>query len=176
MASLDVEALLDATAEQKSPTTQSDDQAKQESSNRNGRDQDRDRGRNRDDSRTRFRDRDHDRRRRDRRDLSPTRSRRDSPDEGTPRSDTGSHKKTVTTTEAAEAALVPDPVHLTAATALVITAIAENVAIATTVTGLMTAPRRRTASVMEPHNHPRTSKTPALCLFSSLQPACVLVS
>ncbi|CAH0019657.1 unnamed protein product [Clonostachys rhizophaga] len=92
MASLDVEALLDATAEQKSPTTQSDDQAKQESSNRNGRDQDRDRGRNRDDSRTRFRDRDHDRRRRDRRDLSPTRSRRDSPDEGTPRSDTGSHK------------------------------------------------------------------------------------
>ncbi|VUC20045.1 unnamed protein product [Clonostachys rosea] len=92
MASLDVEALLDATAEQKSPATQPDDQVKQESSNRNGRDQDRDRGRNRDDSRTRFRDRDHDRRRRDRRELSPNRSRRDSPDEGTPRSDTGSHK------------------------------------------------------------------------------------
>ncbi|KAM5351918.1 hypothetical protein ACJ41O_004641 [Fusarium nematophilum] len=81
MATLDVEALLDATAKDsteqknKSPV---EDRSRDDTSDRRDRDRDRDRGR------------DHGRRR-DRRD-SPTRSRRGTPDVGTPRSDAGSHK------------------------------------------------------------------------------------
>ncbi|KFH44788.1 RNA-binding protein-like protein [Hapsidospora chrysogenum ATCC 11550] len=91
MSGLDVEALLDATAqgsERKNPN--GDDASK---NSQQDRDQDRDRER-RDGSRPRDRDRDYDRRRKDRRDrdLSPNRSRRGTPDVGTPRSDTGSHK------------------------------------------------------------------------------------
>ncbi|RBR19451.1 uncharacterized protein FIESC28_05606 [Fusarium coffeatum] len=86
MATLDVEALLDATAKDtaeqkiKSPV---EDKTRDEPERR---DRERDRGRDRDGSR--HRDRDHGRRRRD----SPTRSRRGTPDVGTPRSDAGSHK------------------------------------------------------------------------------------
>ncbi len=95
MSGLDVEALLDATAkgpERKSPNG-AQDSSKSDQSDRRDRDHDRDRSR-RDGSRPRDRDRDrdHDRRRRDRRDGSQTRSRRATPDVGTPRSDTGSHK------------------------------------------------------------------------------------
>lgn len=84
MSTLDVEALLDSTA--KGPAdpqtdTPNDDRSK---------DDRRDRDRGRDGSRNR--DRDSDRRRRDRREGSATRSRRGTPDVGTPRSDTGSHK------------------------------------------------------------------------------------
>ena len=91
MSGLNVEALLDATAqgpERKNPN--GDDASK---NSQQDRDQDRDRER-RDGSRPRDRDRDYDRRRKDRRDrdLSPNRSRRGTPDVGTPRSDTGSHK------------------------------------------------------------------------------------
>ncbi|KAF4343152.1 rna-binding rsd1 [Fusarium beomiforme] len=88
MATLDVEALLDATAKDtseqktKSPV---EDRTRDEPERR---DRERDRGRDRDGSRPR--DRDHGRRR-DRRD-SPNRSRRGTPDAGTPRSDAGSHK------------------------------------------------------------------------------------
>lgn len=83
MATLDVEALLDATAKGSSdtkPATPNDDRSRDDRSDR--RDRDRDRSRNRDS----------DRRRRDRRDRSASRSRRGTPDVGTPRSDTGSHK------------------------------------------------------------------------------------
>ncbi|KAF4960668.1 hypothetical protein FSARC_10410 [Fusarium sarcochroum] len=89
MATLDVEALLDAAAKDsteqktKSPV---EDRTRDENSER--KDRERDRGRDREGSRQR--DRDHGRRR-DRRD-SPNRSRRGTPDVGTPRSDAGSHK------------------------------------------------------------------------------------
>ncbi|KAI0136791.1 CC1-like family splicing factor [Xylariales sp. AK1849] len=85
MATLDVEALLDATASKNETndikTKDSDDRLKSERSER------RDRDRARDGSR----DRDHDRKRRDR---SSERGRRDRGEvrEATPRSDTGSHK------------------------------------------------------------------------------------
>ncbi|KAL6860344.1 Phosphatidylinositol-3-phosphatase SAC1 [Amphichorda felina] len=94
MSGLDVEALLDAAAkgpELKNPN--GEDSSKDSQQDRHDRDQDRNRGK-RDGSRPRDRDRDrdHDRRRKDRRENSPTRSRRATPDVGTPRSDTGSHK------------------------------------------------------------------------------------
>lgn len=97
MANLDVEALLDATAKRSDDRlerVESEEPVKGDSEARNGRGHDRDRERTRDGSRPRDRDRDHDRRRRDRgpRDLSPPRSKRDTPDAGTPRSDAGSHK------------------------------------------------------------------------------------
>lgn len=86
MASLDVEALLDATAKSvedqsanKSPVD--NDRRDRDSDRERGRDSSRDRERDRD----RDRDRDSDRRRRER-------SHRDTPDEGTPRSDNGSYK------------------------------------------------------------------------------------
>lgn len=93
MATLDVEALLDAAAGNKNDKDvapkDSDAGLKSERSERRDRDRDRDR---RDDSR----DRDYDRRRRDR-DRSLDRDRRSRGDDGdrgeaTPRSDTGSHK------------------------------------------------------------------------------------
>lgn len=95
MSNLDVEALLDATAKnpEKKPKSPDAERSKDDGkSDRRDRDSDRDHGRERDGSRVRDRDRDYDRRRRDRRDYSLTRSRRETPDAGTPRSDTGSHK------------------------------------------------------------------------------------
>ncbi|KAL7798318.1 hypothetical protein V8C37DRAFT_417782 [Trichoderma ceciliae] len=95
MSNLDVEALLDATAKnpEKKPKTPDAERSKDDGkSDRRDRDSERDHGRERDGSRVRDRDRDYDRRRRDRRDYSLTRSRRETPDAGTPRSDTGSHK------------------------------------------------------------------------------------
>ncbi|KAG5932358.1 hypothetical protein E4U53_001369 [Claviceps sorghi] len=96
MSGLDVEALLEATAQssstQKKASTPNDDSARSE---RNGHDRngsDRDGSRGRDDSRDRERGVDHDRRRRDRRDLTPPRHRKGTPGETTPRSDTGSHR------------------------------------------------------------------------------------
>ncbi|KAM0330505.1 hypothetical protein ACHAQA_003451 [Verticillium albo-atrum] len=83
MSSLDVEALLDATANgatDQKPTPDGDDQASRDRSERKERD--------------RERERDHDRRRRERRD-SASRSHRGTPDDhkaDTPRSDAGSHK------------------------------------------------------------------------------------
>ncbi|KAM0277028.1 hypothetical protein ACHAQH_006157 [Verticillium albo-atrum] len=83
MSSLDVEALLDATANGatgQKPTPDADDQASRDRSERKERD--------------RERERDHDRRRRERRD-SASRSHRGTPDDhkvDTPRSDAGSHK------------------------------------------------------------------------------------
>ncbi|KAL5609109.1 hypothetical protein FOVSG1_003790 [Fusarium oxysporum f. sp. vasinfectum] len=118
MATLDVEALLDATAKDtseqktKSPV---EDRTRDEPERR---DRERDRGRDRDGSR--HRDRDHGRRR-DRRD-SPNRSRRGTPDVGTPRSDAGSHKKMVITTEVDDVH-VHDLALLTAITAPVTTGI-----------------------------------------------------
>lgn len=94
MSTLDVEALLDATAKdsaEKKTRSVNGDSARDEKPERRDRERERDRDRDRDGSRPRDRDRDHDRRRRDRRD-SPTRSRRGTPDLGTPRSDAGSHK------------------------------------------------------------------------------------
>ncbi|KAF7558336.1 hypothetical protein G7046_g5818 [Stylonectria norvegica] len=99
MATLDVEALLDATAKDsadKKPKSPSEDQARDDKTDR--RDKARDRGRDGDGSR--HRERDHDRRRR--RDISNTRSQKGTPDVGTPKSDAGSHKKTVTTIEVDE--------------------------------------------------------------------------
>ncbi|CAM1503946.1 Fc.00g015370.m01.CDS01 [Cosmosporella sp. VM-42] len=87
MATLDVEALLDATAKdsaEKKIKSPNEEQSRDEKSQRSEKERDRGRG-DRDGSRHR----DHDRRRR--RD-SPTRSHRDTPDDGTPRSDAGSHK------------------------------------------------------------------------------------
>ncbi|KAI5466962.1 hypothetical protein BGZ63DRAFT_12701 [Mariannaea sp. PMI_226] len=91
MSTLDVEALLDATAKDteqkvKSPT---ENHSKDERSDRRDRDRERERERGRDSSRHRDRD---DHRRRDRRENSQTRSRKATPDLGTPRSDAGSHK------------------------------------------------------------------------------------
>ncbi|KAK7413142.1 Phosphatidylinositol-3-phosphatase SAC1 [Neonectria punicea] len=91
MATLDVEALLDATAKDteqkmKSPT---DDQARDDKSDRRD---NRERDRGRDGEGSRHRDRDNERRRRDRRENSQPRSRRGTPDVGTPRSDAGSHR------------------------------------------------------------------------------------
>jgi len=90
MATLDVEALLDATAkpspDRKPKNFEADDRSRGDRSER--RDRDRSRG-------DRDRDRDYDRKRRDRRDHSATRSRRGTPDDykaSTPRSDAGSHK------------------------------------------------------------------------------------
>ncbi len=84
MASLDVEALLDATAKS-AEETQAKPSAEETSRN--------ERSDRRDSDRDRDRDRDHDRRRRDRRDASPpSKSRRGTPDDGTPRSDAGSHR------------------------------------------------------------------------------------
>ncbi|OAA78421.1 Splicing factor, CC1-like protein [Akanthomyces lecanii RCEF 1005] len=82
MASLDVEALLDATAKSaEEPKPSAEETSRNERPDRRDSDRDRDR------------DRDHDRRRRDRRDASPlSKSRRGTPDDGTPRSDTGSHR------------------------------------------------------------------------------------
>ncbi|CRK14349.1 hypothetical protein BN1708_002624 [Verticillium longisporum] len=83
MSNLDVEALLDATANgatDPKPTTDADDQSNRDRSERKERD--------------RERERDHDRRRRERRD-SASRSHRGTPDDhkaDTPRSDAGSHK------------------------------------------------------------------------------------
>ncbi|KAG7118928.1 RNA-binding protein rsd1 like [Verticillium longisporum] len=94
MSNLDVEALLDATANgatDPKPTTDADDQSNRDRSERKERD--------------RERERDHDRRRRERRD-SASRSHRGTPDDhkaDTPRSDAGSHKKMATTTAAAAA-------------------------------------------------------------------------
>ncbi|KAJ4859034.1 RNA recognition motif domain-containing protein [Trichoderma breve] len=79
MSNLDVEALLDATAKNPEKKPKSPDAERSKDDERDG-------------SRVRDRDRDYDRRRRDRRDYSLTRSRRETPDAGTPRSDTGSHK------------------------------------------------------------------------------------
>ncbi|KAM3524948.1 hypothetical protein NHJ13051_004249 [Beauveria bassiana] len=92
MASLDVEALLDATAKSAEETQakpSAEDASRNDRSGRrdSGRDRDRDRDHGRD------RDRDYDHRRGDRRDASPlNKSRRDTPDDGTPRSDSGSHR------------------------------------------------------------------------------------
>ncbi|KAH7321214.1 linker between RRM2 and RRM3 domains in RBM39 protein-domain-containing protein [Stachybotrys elegans] len=91
MSSLDVEALLDAAAKrpeaENQHSTPGDDVDRNASRDeKHGR-----RDREREGSGPRDRDRDYDRRRRDRRD-SPARSRRGTPDEGTPRSDAGSHK------------------------------------------------------------------------------------
>ncbi|KEZ44775.1 Uncharacterized protein SAPIO_CDS2878 [Scedosporium apiospermum] len=95
MAALDVEALLDATAknaEDKKPKpSEEEDRPKSSRSDRSDR-----RGRDRDESHERDREY-YDRKRRERRERSSTRSRRDSPTgstykEGTPRSETGSHK------------------------------------------------------------------------------------
>ncbi|OAA69718.1 Splicing factor, CC1-like protein [Cordyceps fumosorosea ARSEF 2679] len=90
MASLDVEALLDATAksaEEAQARPSAEDAPRNERPDRKDSDPDRERDRDRD------RDRDHDRRRRDRRDASPgNRSRRETPDGGTPRSEAGSHR------------------------------------------------------------------------------------
>ncbi|PNH36335.1 hypothetical protein BJF96_g412 [Verticillium dahliae] len=83
MSNLDVEALLDATANgatDPKPTADADDQSNRDRSERKERD--------------RERERDHDRRRRERRD-SASRSHRGTPDDhkaDTPRSDAGSHK------------------------------------------------------------------------------------
>ncbi|PNH45608.1 hypothetical protein VD0004_g2340 [Verticillium dahliae] len=83
MSNLDVEALLDATANgatDPKPTADADDQSSRDRSERKERD--------------RERERDHDRRRRERRD-SASRSHRGTPDDhkaDTPRSDAGSHK------------------------------------------------------------------------------------
>ncbi|KID95295.1 RNA splicing factor Pad-1, partial [Metarhizium majus ARSEF 297] len=88
MSGLDVEALLEATAQgsaQQNSNTQNDDSSR---SDRNGRPQN---GTEHDDSRDRDRDAGQDRRRRDRRDTSP-RHRKGTPGETTPRSDTGSHR------------------------------------------------------------------------------------
>lgn len=86
MASLDVEALLDATAKNSSGA---DSKPRDDSHSADDRET---HDRSHEDSRNRDRDREPDHRRRDRRDVSPPRSRRDTPDDGTPRSDAGSHK------------------------------------------------------------------------------------
>lgn len=89
MSGLDVEALLEATAQ--SSAKKSGSQHDDSRNDRNGRDRD---GSDREDSKGRddSRDRDADRRRRDRRDLTPPRHRKGTPGETTPRSDTGSHR------------------------------------------------------------------------------------
>ncbi|EGX96997.1 RNA splicing factor (Pad-1), putative [Cordyceps militaris CM01] len=85
MATLDVEALLDATAksaEASKARLSAEDTSRNERSDHKDFDRDRDR------------DRDHDRRRKDRRDASPlSKSRRETPDVDTPRSDTGSRRR-----------------------------------------------------------------------------------
>ncbi|ATY63917.1 Splicing CC1 [Cordyceps militaris] len=85
MATLDVEALLDATAksaEESKARLSAEDTSRNERSDHKDSDRDRDR------------DRDHDRRRKDRRDASPlSKSRRETPDADTPRSDTGSRRR-----------------------------------------------------------------------------------
>ncbi|CAJ2511250.1 Uu.00g068750.m01.CDS01 [Anthostomella pinea] len=96
MATLDVEALLDATASKTEETKESEGRLKSEPSERKDRDRSSDRSRR--DRSPRRRDRSNDRGRRDRsprrRERSSDRRRRDRGDdrEATPRSDTGSHK------------------------------------------------------------------------------------
>lgn len=95
MSGLDVEALLEATAQSSAKKTASTLKDESPRNDRTGRDRnalDREGSRGRDDSRDRERDADHDRRRRDRRDLTPSRHRKGTPGETTPRSDTGSHR------------------------------------------------------------------------------------
>lgn len=78
MSGLDVEALLEATAQSSAKKTASTLKDESSRNDRTGRDRnglDREGSRGRDDSRDRERDADHDRRRRDRRDLTPSRHR-----------------------------------------------------------------------------------------------------
>ncbi|KAG6067483.1 hypothetical protein E4U30_005603 [Claviceps sp. LM220 group G6] len=97
MSGLDVEALLEATAQssstQKKASSPVDDSSRND---RNGRDRngtdDREGSKGRGGSRDRERDADHDRRRRDRRELTPPRHRKGTPGETTPRSEAGSHR------------------------------------------------------------------------------------
>ncbi|KAH6891180.1 hypothetical protein B0T10DRAFT_484617 [Thelonectria olida] len=89
MSTLDVEALLDATAKDTEQKVKSPTEENSRDGRSDRRDKDRERDRGRDGSRHRDRD---DRRRRDRRENSQTRSRKGTPDLGTPRSDAGSHK------------------------------------------------------------------------------------
>ncbi|KAK2600178.1 Phosphatidylinositol-3-phosphatase SAC1 [Conoideocrella luteorostrata] len=97
MSSLDVEALLEATAQSsahRSSSTLNDDSSRKDRNGRAHNGSDRDGSKSRDDSRDRERDVDYDRhRRRDGRDLTPPRHRKGTPPgETTPRSDTGSHR------------------------------------------------------------------------------------
>lgn len=181
MSNLDVEALLDATAKnpEKKPKSPDAERSKDDGkSDRRDRDSDRDHGRERDGSRVRDRDRDYDRRRRDRRDYSLTRSRRETPDAGTPRSDTGSHKKTAITIEVDDAR---DPVRPLDTIALAMIAIAETDETDPTVTPMITAVAEMMIVMIHAMREamPRlrkTSETDAPSLSSSLLLGCGLVN